>query len=229
MRDAPACQWFASKPETDTSHAIAASGRYTASPAQGTGYPPLATPQKVPSPAETLDELLAATAQGDRQAFGRLYQRTSGRLFALALQILTRRDAAEDVLQDAYLTIWSKAAQQRAGRGSAFAWMATIVRHRAIDRLRARTNIPEPVADIDRVTDAVASEVADEGEILAALSASVRQCLERLDENRRGAILLAYYYGMTHEEIAARLAKPLGTTKSWVRRGLLQLKGCLEQ
>ena len=215
-------------------HANAASGRYTASSAQATGYPPLATPQNVPSPAETLDELLAATAQGDRQAFGRLYQRTSGRLFALALGILKRRDAAEDVvdaaedvLQEAYLTVWSKAAQQHAGRASAFAWMATIVRHRAIDRLRARVNNPEPVADVNLVSDAVVAEVADEREILAALSASVRQCLERLNENRRGAILLAFYYGMTHEEISARLDTPLGTTKSWVRRGLLQLQDCL--
>ena len=189
----------------------------------------MATPQKVPSPAETLDELLAATAQGDRQAFGRLYQRTNGRLFALALGILRRRDLAEDVLQEAYLTVWSKAAQQHAGRASPFAWMATIVRHRAIDRLRARTNDPEPVADINLVADSVVAEVTDEREILAALSASVRQCLERLDEKRRDAILLAYYYGMTHEEISARLDTPLGTTKSWVRRGLLQLKGCLEQ
>ena len=107
--------------------------------------------------------------------------------------------------------------------------MATIVRHRAIDRLRARTNDPEPVADINLVADSVVAKVSDEREILAALSASVRQCLERLDEKRRDAILLAYYYGMTHEEISARLDTPLGTTKSWVRRGLLQLKGCLEQ
>ena len=229
MRDSTGCRCVASKTETVRSHAIAASRRYTASSAQGTGYPPLATPQKVPSPAETLDELLAATAQGDRQAFGRLYQRTSGRLFALALGILRRRDLAEDVLQEAYLTVWSKAAQQHAGRASPFAWMATIVRHRAIDRLRARTNDPEPVADINLVADSVVAEVSDEREILAALSASVRQCLERLDEKRRDAILLAYYYGMTHEEISARLDTPLGTTKSWVRRGLLQLKGCLEQ
>ena len=189
----------------------------------------MAIPQEMPSPGETLEELLAATAQGDRQAFGRLYQLTSGRLFALALQILKRRELAEDVLQEAYLTVWSKAAQQHAGRASAFAWMATIVRHRAIDRLRARVNNPEPVADVNLVSDAVVAEVADEREILAALSASVRQCLERLNENRRGAILLAFYYGMTHEEIAERLDTPLGTTKSWVRRGLLQLKGCLEQ
>ncbi|MEE8286793.1 MAG: sigma-70 family RNA polymerase sigma factor [Gammaproteobacteria bacterium] len=189
----------------------------------------MATPHEVPAPGETLDELLAATAQGDRRAFGRLYRLTSGRLFALALQILKRRELAEDVLQEAYLTVWSKAAQQHAGRASSFAWMATIVRHRAIDRLRARTKDPEPVADITLVSDSIVAEVADEREILAALSASVRQCLERLDQNRRGAILLAYYHGMTHEEIAAQLDTPLGTTKSWVRRGLLQLKGCLEQ
>jgi RNA polymerase sigma-70 factor (ECF subfamily) len=176
-----------------------------------------------------LAELLAATAGGDRAAFHQLYHLSSPRLFGTALCLLRRRELAEEVVQEAFVSIWHKARQYRSERGNALAWMTRIVRNRAIDRLRAERREPHEVASLDEVSEArlesVGAGVAsrDHGE------GSLRDCLEQLKNAQQDSIVLAYYYGLTHEELAARLDAPLGTVKSWVRRGLLQLKDCLEQ
>jgi len=175
---------------------------------------------------DQLAELLSATAAGDRAAFARLYQETSDRLFAVALRILRRRDLAEDVLQDAYLAIWKKAGQYQAGRGRPLAWMATIVRYRAIDRLRASGRAAE--AQPSAVEDLEAEGDCADWQEPQALAIGLSRCLERLQPKQRDAILLAFYHGFTHEELAVRLDVPLGTVKSWVRRGLMQLKDCLD-
>ncbi len=182
----------------------------------------MAAPQRV-TELDSLGPLLQATAQGDRQSFARVYQLASGRLFAIALRITRRREAAEDVLQEAFVTIWRKAGQYYPDRGSPMAWMTTIVRSRAIDYLRSKpAEAPEP-----EVEAAPADDRNDAWESLGTLE--IRRCLDALPDNQRKAILLAYYYGMTHTELAAELAAPLGTVKSWVRRGLLQLKECVDQ
>lgn len=171
---------------------------------------------------------MLATAGGDRAAFARLYQETSGQLFAVALKVARRRDLAEDILQDAYCAIWQKAGQYQEDRGRAMAWLVMIVRYRAIDRLRsqqrrAEDSASEDLAEIDLPDDWVAHPVG------AETALDVRSCLGHLQDNQRRAILLAFYYGLTHEEVAAHLDVPLGTVKSWVRRGLLQLKECLDR
>lgn len=176
-----------------------------------------------------LERLLGAAARGDRQAFATLYARSSAKLFAVALRILKRRDRAEEVLQDAFLNIWNHAGDYRPERGAATTWMASIVRNRSLDYLRR----DRPSVSLD---DAPGHEAwTDPGPnpleqtLDNAEARRIKACLDELEEKPREAILKAYYEGLTHEELAARLQAPLGTIKSWVRRGLMRLKGCLER
>ena len=172
---------------------------------------------------DPLPKLLAATARGDRKAFRQLYQVSSPRLFAIALRLLCRRDLAEDVLQDAYVAIWRKAGQYHPDRGEPLAWMCRIVRNRAIDRLRAEAPRRE-LASLEDVSESAAAEERFAATGPDRLGASLRGCLDKLKVDQRRSIILAYYYGMTHDELAAHLDVPLGTVKSWIRRGLMQLK-----
>lgn len=181
----------------------------------------------LPDPTE-LAELIAATVRGDRAAFSRLYGATGPQLFAVALRIVKRRDRAEEVLQDAYVSIWHRARDYDADKGSVLTWMASIVRHRAIDILRRE----RPTTPLDDAAGVEAWADTAPGPLDAAIASAearrVRDCLDRLEGKQREAILLAYYDGLTQEQLAVRLAVPLGTIKSWVRRGLLRLKECLE-
>jgi RNA polymerase sigma-70 factor (ECF subfamily) len=175
-----------------------------------------------------LPDLIAAAARGERAAFAALYAATSPQLFAVALRIMKRRDRAEEVVQDAFVSIWKRAGDYDAAKGSVLTWMASIVRHRAIDLLRRE----RPVVALDDAPgqERWAAPGPDPYEATAANAEArrVRDCLETLEGSQREAIRLAYYEGITQEELAVRLATPLGTVKSWVRRGLLRLKDCLE-
>lgn len=173
-------------------------------------------------------DLLRACARGERAALARLYQATAPQLFGLALRILRRRDLAEEVLQEAFLAAWRQSGRFDEARGTAMAWLATIVRNRALDQLRrgGREQPLEPVAieawaDPDPGPAERASD-SEEGRRL-------RACLEELEEGPRRSLLHAYYDGMTLEEVAGRLATPIGTVKSWVRRSLQRLRRCLER
>jgi len=171
-----------------------------------------------------LGALLAASGQGDRRAFQQVYQLSSPRLYGIALRMLRQREQAEEVLQEAFVAIWRKASHYQPERGEPLAWMASIVRNRAIDRLRAEKRAPNTVATLDDIPEARLAEdlsgLGDDG---------LAGCLEQLKADQRGAIILAYYHGLTHEELAAHFDAPLGTVKSWVRRGLIRLKDCLDQ
>ncbi len=182
-----------------------------------------------PVDADALAPLLAAAAGGDRAAFAEVYRATSARFFGIALSLMRRRDLAEEVLQEAYLTIWRKAALYETGKGSAEAWMAAIVRHRSIDRLRAGKRNPVDLAAPEELDNSTAGLAFGQVPADSALDQSLRQCLARLGDKQRQAILLAFYHGMTHEELAAQLDAPLGTVKSWVRRGLIQMKELLDE
>lgn len=177
---------------------------------------------------DPLDELLRATGRGDRQAFARAYQLSASRLYPIALRLMRRREVAEEVLQEAYVLIWRKAAQFNPDRGKPIAWMATILRNRAIDRLRSESSEPRDPAQWDEAAEALTDPVARAPAVSVQDAIAIRSCLEGLQEKQRISILFAYYYGMTHEELSSRLEAPLGTVKSWVRRGLVQLKECLE-
>ncbi|HRC72054.1 MAG TPA: sigma-70 family RNA polymerase sigma factor [Candidatus Competibacter sp.] len=188
----------------------------------------LARQPPTPLPPDPLTELLAATARGDRQAFAELYRLTRGRLYAITLALLRQREAAEDVLQETYLAVWRAAGQYQPGRASALVWLMAITRHRAIEwlrrrRRRAAENHAEPLSEEAlQIPDSQPSLSVDHP------AHAVQECLRRLSAEQSQAIKLAFFQGLSHEELAARLQAPLGTVKSWIRRGLLQLKGCLE-
>jgi len=180
------------------------------------------------SSSETLENLLGATANGDRDAFRTLYDRSSAKLFGVVLRILKNRQKAEDVLQDVYLKIWQKAGSYDPVQGRPITWMATIARNRAIDIIRASR--PEQTID----------EPGDEEEIFklggqdaenvdVAELESLRFCLGEMKEDDRNYVLLAYYEGYSREELAERFDSPVGTIKTRLRRGLLALRSCLER
>ena len=171
---------------------------------------------------------LQATAGGDRTAFESLYRRTAPKLFGVCLRILGERGLAEEVLQDAYLAIWRKAGQYDAARASPLSWLAMIARNKAIDRLRG-ARIERAVVPIDL------AGLADEGApALARIEAAaegrrLHDCLDELSDEQRRAIRVAFLEGCTYEEFATRSGTPLGTVKSWIRRGLLKLRDCLQR
>ena len=172
--------------------------------------------------------LLRACAGGDRAALERLYRTTASQLFAVALRILRRQDLAEEVLQDSFVAVWRHASRFDERRGTALAWMASIVRNQAIDHLRRRgREAPLDPESMNALEDPSAGPLD-----LAALSESaraLRACLDELEESPRRSLMLAYYEGLTLEEVAARMTAPIGTVKSWVRRSLVRLRSCLER
>ncbi|WP_426255530.1 sigma-70 family RNA polymerase sigma factor [Sphingomonas sp. DC2300-3] len=173
-----------------------------------------------------LVEALMATGAADREAFRRVYSLTSAKLFGICLRICGDRQAAEDVLHDVYITIWQRAGAYQPGRASPISWLATIARNRAIDWRRRHGRVTAPIEEAEAVADGALRQ----DDVLMAEEAQARLhlCLERLEERQRGAIRRAFFGGLTYAELAVQAAVPLGTMKSWVRRGLLALKGCLD-
>jgi RNA polymerase sigma-70 factor, ECF subfamily len=176
-------------------------------------------------PGEDAAGLLLAVAAGDRPALRRLYEIEGGRLHAVALRIVRDASLAGDVLHDAFLSVWRNAAQFDPARGAAAAWLTGIVRNRALDIARRSsrevtgTELPETADDRpDALSDVVRTQEAT----------ALHHCLGRLEEDRRGLIVMAFVGGLTHAEVAARSGLPLGTVKSHIRRGLLALRTCLE-
>ncbi len=169
---------------------------------------------------------LAACAAGDRKALKRLYDEEVGRLVAVALRIVRRRELAEEVVHDAFISIWQRAGSFDPSLGSARGWIYTVVRNRALNVVRDSRR--EDLTDIDTMVDALdaGAVVADAFEQLAHAS-RLRQCLEGLDAKKRESVLMSYVTGFSHGEIAGRLGVPLGTVKSWVKRGLAALKDCM--
>lgn len=167
-------------------------------------------------------------ASGDRLALRQLYQATSAKLFGVCLRILSDRDESEDVVQEVYLTIWRRADRFDASRASVMTWISTIARNRAIDRLRARGPLAyaEPVEDLEIDDGAAGAHALLEA---AQDSQALGRCLSELDARTESVIRTAFFEGVTYEALAVRLETPLGTVKSWIRRGLLKLKGCLER
>ena len=178
---------------------------------------------------DPLAALLAATAGGDEDAFARLYRQSSGRLLSIALRMLRRRDAAEEVLQEAYLQVWNNAAQFTVDKGSGMGWLIGILLFRALDRLRRDSRstrlASELVHDGESLAPAMPPDPAERTETLEELTA----CLGKLERRQQDCILLAYCEGYSHDELAGRFDCPLGTIKSWIRRGVIALKECLDR
>ncbi|MGO1068259.1 sigma-70 family RNA polymerase sigma factor [Lysobacter sp. CA199] len=187
-----------------------------------------ATQSGFSDPSDPTGELLRAVGRGDTAAFERLYRDTSARLFGVCLRLLPERAEAEDVLQEVYAIVWRKAGQFDASRASAITWLAMIARNKAIDRLRSLPTLKRaPLESIDEIADLAptpSAQVESDDE-----HARLRQCLDELDARRRTLIRTAFFDGSTYEELAQRSGSPLGSIKSWIRRGLIQLRTCLER
>jgi len=188
----------------------------------------LALLQPATSTAATLVSLLERVAARDRQAFSALYTATSAKLYGIILRIARRRDIADEVLQEVYVQIWERAAYYDQAKGSPIAWMATIARNRALDEVRRKH--PLSLDDAPEIEDLAGDDEHPLDRIEHSQELQrLRQCLDRLDGDRREVVLLAYRDGLTREVLGQRLARPAGTIKSWLRRSLLQLRDCLSQ
>jgi RNA polymerase sigma-70 factor (ECF subfamily) len=171
--------------------------------------------------------LIAAMARGDKDALAGLYDQLSGPLYSLAYRMLGDAGEAQDLVQDIFLQVWRTAGTFDSARGTVFSWMATLTRNRAIDRIRMRKRRSELLANAapELQPAALSGESDSAGSLwLREKAAAVRAALAGLAPDQQQAIELAYFSGLTQQEIAARLNEPLGTIKARIRRGLLRLK-----
>lgn len=177
--------------------------------------------------------LLDRIAQQDAAAFKALYDQCAGKLFGLALRVVGNREWAEDVLQEAFLGIWRGASDYRASLSPPLAWMGLIVRSRGLDFLRRRASqrshltqeLDETLADTLALDAPCPMDTAQASEQAWALHA----CLGKLENQQREVVSLAYVRDLSHSELATQLKLPLGTVKTWIRRGLDQLRTCMAQ
>ncbi len=189
---------------------------------------------------QSLARLLRDTAGGDAQAFERLYAITSPQLYAIALKMLRSSSTADDVLQDAFVQVWHRAGDYHTERGNVMAWLASIVRYRAIDVLRKNrhntpldgTAIEETTTAMQRFAESAEQNEVDEAEPMRSAMAVedsdyIDQCMGRLSGSQKQSVALAFFHGLTHSELAECLAVPLGTIKSRLRRSLQRLRECL--
>jgi RNA polymerase sigma-70 factor (ECF subfamily) len=168
--------------------------------------------------------LLRRCVSGDRGAFRLLYDRWGNRLYGIALRITREAALAADATQDAFVQIWQQAHRFDPGRGSAEGWLIGIVRYRALDIIRRRSReVPGYEAE-DREDDAPNALTRL---LNTAEGAALHRCLGELEEDRRRLVVLAFVDGLSHSELAERMSVPLGTIKSWIRRSLISLRGCL--
>ena len=172
---------------------------------------------------EELSGLIHRVARGDRRALGEVYNRTSAKLYGVCLRIARDREAASDILQNVYLKVWKRAGRFNPEFASPITWLCAIARNAAIDWVRKNGRPALLASDTE----------ADLGEAMEAMTAGedralIFDCLEALPTQQNRAIRLAFFDGLTHSELADTMRTPLGTTKSWIRRGLQQLRGCLE-
>ncbi len=178
--------------------------------------------------AASLAALISAVALGDRSAFRRLYDATSPKLFAIALRILREESRAEDVLQDSFVNIWNGAAGYNATLAAPMTWLVTIVRNRSLDYIRRTDRL---AVELDGELEATL-ESEQRGPVDLAIHAqdanALRGCLNRLDAGQRQAIAFAYFQGLTHSELAGAMKIPIGTVKTWIRRGLEKMRRCLD-
>lgn len=176
---------------------------------------------------DELAPLVAAIERGERTALRKLYDRTSAKLYGICLRVLADEGDAQEALQDVFTTVWAKAGKYDPARARAMTWLSVLARNKAIDRVRTRR---EPAGNLDDLPD-LASGDPSQLEVLEQHEEAKRlnDCLDRLDKRARTMIRSAFFDGASYPELAQREGVPLPTMKSWIRRGLLRLKGCLEQ
>lgn len=175
-----------------------------------------------------VEALLSRCALRDERALAELYQLVSARLFGMLLRILKRRALAEEALQDVMVRVWQRADQYAAYRGRAMTWLISIARYRAIDLLRSQhVQVTLDDAPDEALMDASAAEFADTT-TSQRLRHALDDCLNRLTADQRRCLTLAYVEGFSQDQIASTIHSPLGTVKSWMRRGLASLKRCMD-
>lgn len=192
-----------------------------------------------PERSKELAGFLSRISLGDRQAFEALYRATSAQLFGIVLRINTDRGQAEEVLQEVFVKVWRAASGFDGRLAQPMTWLTSVARNCAIDSLRRRSAEPATISrfqggeddeDTD-LLDNVASEAGGPLELLdqAAQAHALEHCMDGLSGEQRSSLALAFYQGLSHAEVAEHLAQPLGTVKSWLRRGLQSLRNCLDR
>jgi RNA polymerase sigma-70 factor (ECF subfamily) len=176
--------------------------------------------------ANQLSHMLARVADRDRAAFAAVYGATSAKLLGIILRIVKRRELAEEILQEVYVTVWQKAAEFDASRASPITWLAAIARNRALDLMRKAT--PVSIEDMPEVLDLASNEEHPLDAIARSQDlARLMRCLDGLEPERRDIVLLAYREGLSREQLAERFGRPVPTIKTWLHRSLVQLRHCL--
>jgi len=176
--------------------------------------------------AENISVLLQRVARQDRAAFAEVYRATSAKLYGIILRILRRRDIADEVLQEVYVKIWERAADFDSRLASPISWMCAIARNRALDELRRKR--PVSLEDHPEIRDIPSDDIPALEQVLRGEDGKrLADCLAGLEAKRREMVVLAYCDGLTREELAAKYGQPVNTIKTWLRRSLAQLKGCL--
>ena len=185
------------------------------------------------SPDSQLIALLDRVALADESALRELYDLTSSKLYGVAVRVVSKREWAEDVLQEAYLNIWRIACDYKATLSPPMAWMGLVVRSRGLDFLRRRASerIDRMQELDDMISDTVAGDAANPMDTTQASEQAwaLHQCLNQLENKQREVVSLAYLRDLSHSELAGQLKLPLGTVKTWIRRGLEQLRGCMSR
>jgi RNA polymerase sigma-70 factor, ECF subfamily len=180
---------------------------------------------------DDLRTLMSRVALRDRAAFERLYRATSAHLYAVSFRILRNESRADEVLQESFMNVWHNAGSYNAAIATPMTWMINIVRNRSIDALRSSKTERASTGELDDEALSVAGDDALEPQRQlddSLVKGRIDACMGTLGARQRQALALAYYRGMVHTEIAMALNAPLGTAKGWVRRGLEQLRVCLE-
>ncbi len=198
---------------------------------------PMSSVSPEPEPPEQREKvdarLMQRVAQREQQALADLYDRFSGPLYGTALRVLHDPAEAQDVVHDAFVTLWEKAGTFEASRGSAFSWAVTLVRNRAIDRVRMRRRRAELLAQSSPsdlgYADAPNTAFGGETAALDDEARAVRAAVATLPLEQKRALELAFFSGLTQEEIARKLSEPLGTVKARIRRGLIKLRDLVAQ
>ena len=181
--------------------------------------------------SDTLAHLLGRIALKDQRALQDLYNRTAARLNGIAYRILQNRDLSNEALQEGFLQVWHNAGEYRAHLGEPMAWLTSLVRYRALDKLRSEHSElrrRQQADDFQSLSDELVDPSATDELEANAMNRRLQMCLQELENLHRNAVLMAYYYGYSRDDIAEHLAQPVNTVKSWLKRGLERLSTCLK-
>ena len=187
---------------------------------------PLALPLSLTGGPIGLDEALGRCAAGDKAALRAIYDLEAPRMLGVAIRLLRRRPLAEEAVHDTFVQVWQRASSFDAVRGNGRTWLYAVLRNRALNIQRGETRT-DLVEDFEPMGLVSPDESPENAMLRLSDAGALKRCLKHLDPLRRQALLSAYSEGLSHGELAGRFGVPLGTMKSWIRRSLLSLRGCM--